>query len=151
MASEPRSATSPGPAAAPFASWVLITCLTSGTSPLTSAGRSLRSRRLRDTPPRACCTPARTPPMALWVAGFLLFAPADSQGEQLKVCAKSLQSCLTFCDPMDCSPPGSSPWDSPGKNTGVGCRALLQGIFPAQGSNPLLLHLLNWQVGSSAT
>ena len=28
------------------------------------------------------------------------------------------------------------PWDSPGKNTGVGCRALLQGIFPTQGSNP---------------
>ena len=33
------------------------------------------------------------------------------------------------------------PWDSPGKNTGVGCCALLQGIFPAQGSNLCLLHL----------
>ena len=32
------------------------------------------------------------------------------------------------------------PWDSPGKNTGVGCRALLQGIFPTQGSNPGLSH-----------
>ena len=32
--------------------------------------------------------------------------------------------------------------DSPGKNTGVGCHALLQGIFPTQGSNPRLLHLL---------
>ena len=32
------------------------------------------------------------------------------------------------------------PWDSPGKNTGVGCHALLQGIFPTQGSNPGLLH-----------
>ena len=31
-------------------------------------------------------------------------------------------------------------WDSPGKNTGVGCRFLLQGIFPTQGSNPGLLH-----------
>ena len=31
-------------------------------------------------------------------------------------------------------------WDSPGKNTGVGCHALLQGIFPTQGSNPALLH-----------
>ena len=30
------------------------------------------------------------------------------------------------------------PWDSPGKNTGVGCHALLQGIFPTQGSNPHL-------------
>ena len=48
------------------------------------------------------------------------------------------QSFLTLCDPMDCSPPGSCPWDSPGKNTGVGCHALLQGIFPTQGSNPHL-------------
>ena len=31
-------------------------------------------------------------------------------------------------------------WDSPGKNTGVGCQALLQGIFPTQGSNPRILH-----------
>ena len=51
------------------------------------------------------------------------------------------QSCLTLWDPMDCSPPGSSVHgDSPGKNTGVGCHALLQGIFPTQGSNPGLLH-----------
>ena len=40
------------------------------------------------------------------------------------------------------------PWDSPGKNTGVGYHALLQEIFPTQGSNPCLLHLLHWQVGS---
>ena len=32
------------------------------------------------------------------------------------------------------------PWDSPGKHTGVGCHALLQGIFPTQGSNPGLPH-----------
>ena len=32
------------------------------------------------------------------------------------------------------------PWDSPGKMTGVGCHALLQGIFPTQGLNPGLLH-----------
>ena len=51
------------------------------------------------------------------------------------------QSCLILCDPMDCSPPGSSVHgDSPGKNTGVGCHALLQEIFPTQGSNPGLLH-----------
>ena len=38
---------------------------------------------------------------------------------------------------MDSSPPGSSvPGDSPGKNTGVGWHALLQGIFPTQSSNP---------------
>ena len=51
------------------------------------------------------------------------------------------QMCLTFCNPMDCSPPGSSVnRDSPGQNTGVGCHALLQGIFPTHGSNPGLLH-----------
>ena len=44
-------------------------------------------------------------------------------------------------DPMDCSPPGSSVHgDSPCKNTGVGCHAFLQGIFPTQGSNPGLLY-----------
>ena len=37
------------------------------------------------------------------------------------------------------------PWDSPGKNTGVGCHFLLWGIFPTQRSNPRLLH---WQADS---
>ena len=52
------------------------------------------------------------------------------------------QSCLTLCNPMDCSLPGSSPWNSPGKNTGVGCHSLLQGIFPGgiQASKLGLLH-----------
>ena len=49
----------------------------------------------------------------------------------------------TLCDSMDCSPPGSSVHgDSPGKNTGVSCHALLQGIFPTQGSNPGLSHCM---------
>ena len=43
---------------------------------------------------------------------------------------------VRLCNPMDCSPPGSSVrGDSPDKNTGVSCQALLQGIFPTQGSN----------------
>ena len=47
--------------------------------------------------------------------------------------AKSLQSYLTLCNPMDYSPPGSSAHgDSPSKNTEVGCPALLQEIFPNQ-------------------
>ena len=51
------------------------------------------------------------------------------------------QSCLTLCEPIDCSPPDSSVHgDSSGKNTGVGCHALLQGIFPMQESNPGLPH-----------
>ena len=51
------------------------------------------------------------------------------------------QLCPTLCDPTDCSLPGSSVHeDSPGKNTGVGCHALLQGIFPIQGLNLGLPH-----------
>ena len=51
------------------------------------------------------------------------------------------QLCSTLCDIMDRSTPGSFVHgDSPGKNTGVGCHALLQGIFPTQGSNPVLLN-----------
>ena len=40
------------------------------------------------------------------------------------------------------------PWDSLGKNAGVGCYALLQGIFLTQGLNLGLLYLLHWQAGS---
>ena len=40
------------------------------------------------------------------------------------------------------------PWDVPGKNNGVGCHFLLQGLFLAQGSNLHLLHLLHWQADS---
>ena len=62
---------------------------------------------------------------------------------------KSLQLCSTLWDPVDCGPQGSSVHgDSPGKNTGVGCHALLQAFFLTQGSNPGLLRLLHWQVGS---
>ena len=53
---------------------------------------------------------------------------SSSLREKVKV----TQSCLILCDPMDCSPPG--------KNTGVGSRSLLQGIFPTQGLNLGLLH-----------
>ena len=59
------------------------------------------------------------------------------------VCAKSLQLCLTLCYPMD-----YSPWDPLGKNTGVGCCALLQRTFLTEGSFPLLLRILHWQAGS---
>ena len=45
------------------------------------------------------------------------------------------QLCLTLYDPMDYSP---LPWDSPGKNTGVGCHFLLQRMFLTQESNPCL-------------
>ena len=48
-----------------------------------------------------------------------------------------LLSHVQLCDPMDCN---LCPWDSLGKNTGVGCHCLLQGIFPSQGLNLGLPH-----------
>ena len=52
-----------------------------------------------------------------------------------------IRSCPTLYDLMDCSLQGSSVHEnSPGKNTGVGCHAFLQGIFLIQGSNPGLPH-----------
>ena len=60
------------------------------------------------------------------------------------VCAVLSRSVmLTFCNPMNYSPPGSScPWDFLGKNTGVGCHALLQGDLPNPGIEPASLALL---------
>ena len=70
-----------------------------------------------------------------WDAGMLLLYSS------MCVCVLVTQSCPTVCDPMECSPSGSSVHgDSPGKNSGVGCHFLLQGIFLTQGLNPGLLH-----------
>ena len=66
----------------------------------------------------------------------------------LFVLAKSLQLCPTLCNPMDCSPPGSSVCGIPDKDAGVGCHFLLQGVFPTQGSTSHLLCLLHCQAGS---
>ena len=63
------------------------------------------------------------------------------------------QLCLILCDPMDGSLPGSSVLgDSPGKNIGMCCHALLQGIFPTQGLTPGLpqtVYLLSESPGKS--
>ena len=62
--------------------------------------------------------------------------PSEGEGE-----GEVAQSCPTLWDSMDCSPPSSSVHrDSPGKNTGVGCHAFLQGSFPTQGLNPGIPH-----------
>ena len=53
------------------------------------------------------------------------------------------QSCLSLCNPMGCSLPGSSVHvESPSKNIRVDCHALFQEIFPTQGSNPGLPHCM---------
>ena len=81
----------------------------------------------------------------LWT--FLLLQwPSFSLSSQLcPVMSDSLclvtQSCPALCNSMDHSLPGSSVHgDSSGKNTRVGCHALLQGTFSTQGLNPGLLH-----------
>ena len=60
--------------------------------------------------------------------------------------AKSFQSCATLCNAVACQAPLSIRFSRQGY--GVGCHALLQGIFPTQGSNLRLLSLLHWQSGS---
>ena len=64
-------------------------------------------------------------------------------------CELSNFSCVRlFVTPWTVAARFLCPWDSPGKNIGVGCQAFLQGIFPIQGQNPCLFHLLHWQEGS---
>ena len=68
---------------------------------------------------------------------------SGSKGEVTQHWAVCLvtKSCPILCDPMDCNPPGFSVHgDSPSRNTEVGCHALLQRMFPTQGSNSGLLH-----------
>ena len=68
------------------------------------------------------------------------------------LCVLVPQLCLTLCNSMDCSPPGSSVQRSfPGKTTGEGHHSLLPRIFLTQGSNPglphcrqILYHLNHW-------
>ena len=79
----------------------------------------------------------------------------STQSGSLNLCAVLrlvVQSFLTLCDPMDCSPPGSSVHgDSPGKNTGVGGHVFLQGNLPNPGTEPrssmlqVILYCLNHQ------
>ena len=66
---------------------------------------------------------------SLFIHWFELFLP-------LKVKVLVAQSFPTLCDHMDCSPPGSSIHNSPGKNTGVGCHFLTPGDLPNPGTEP---------------
>ena len=82
----------------------------------------------------------------LKVAGIILGAWLGTYRCSKKGPCVHLQSCLTLCDPMDCILPRLlCPWNSPGKNTGVGFHFLFHGLFPIQGSNSCLLH---WEADS---
>ena len=70
------------------------------------------------------------------------------QGQGMRACQVTSVMNNSF-RPHQLQPTGLlRPWGSPGKNTGVGCHFLLQGIFPSQGLNLCLLCLLHWQAGS---
>ena len=80
-------------------------------------------------------------PIYATLAWVLVWANSSQRASRCKkislpflcIRAKSLQSCPTLHDAMDCSPPGSSVHNIfSGSNTGVGCHFLLQGIFPTQ-------------------
>ena len=74
-------------------------------------------------------------PLSVYLSYFLTYQNACSVGKScLPLQPHRLQLARLLC-----------PRDFPGKNTGVGCHFLLQGIFPNQGSNPCLLH---WQANS---
>ena len=68
---------------------------------------------------------------------------ASSRAWHTCVCAQSLQSCPTLWESKSHGLQPARllcPWGSPSKNTAVGNHALLQGIFPTQGSNSCLMH-----------
>ena len=83
-----------------------------------------------------------------------IFVPTNSATTDIFVCVfvcvyccyLVAKLCPTLLPPHALQPSRLlCPWDFPDKNTGVGCRFLLQGIFPTQGLN---LHLLRWQADS---
>ena len=93
----------------------------------------------------------KTPTHCIPFCAFLYFTPCKCIS--YTVCVRA-QSSLSLCDPWTISchslqPHGLYPawvlcsWNFPGKNTGVGCHFLLQGIFPTQGSNSCFLYLLH--------
>ena len=70
-------------------------------------------------------------------------------GVCLRACLLSCFTCVSlFATPESVPVRLLCPWHFPGKNTAVGCHALLQGIFPTQGFNLHLLGLLHWQAGA---
>ena len=97
------------------------------------------------------CPWDRVPPLSLqgllsintMIRPFRVRPSPDPAISFSRKCVLVAQWCPTLCYHMDCSLPGACPWDSPGKNTGVGGLFLCQGIFPTQGLNQHLLRLLH--------
>ena len=119
--------------------------------------------RIKEISKRTYCTAQRTLLSALWwlkwegnpkrgeiyiqIANSLcctVETNTKSQSNYVGMSAESLQWWSLFATLWTVALQAFCPWDSPGKNTGVDCHALLQGIFSTQGLNSCLLWLLHW-------
>ena len=79
-----------------------------------------------------------------WVTNSFTFKSYNFYLE-ICVCAQSFSCVWLFATPWTVACQAPLSMEFPGKNTGVGCHFLLQGLFPTQGWNQCLLLLLNWQ------
>ena len=79
---------------------------------------------------------------------FLLYSKVYQLYVYMWKSAKSFNCIQLFATPWTVAHQAPLSMDSPGKDTGGGCHALVYGIFPIQGSNLHLLCLLHWQMGS---
>ena len=94
----------------------------------------------------------------LWWLHDFIFSPTVPNGpiSPTPVVSRDWQECVKSASVMSdslrlyglCPARLLCPWGFPGRNTGVGCHAFLQGIFLTQGLNQHILYLLHWQVGS---
>ena len=104
--------------------WPVILLNESGSYPSSSLTDSISRSQVPD--PRADNTLSFLVELLHWIFFFLSVSPSVMSGS---VWSRGLWPARVLC-----------PWDSPGKDTGVGCHFLLQMIFLTQGSNPGLLH-----------
>ena len=97
--------------------------------------------------PTGSCLPLAKMPSWTSIPSYFQVLCVWGGGEYVWVCVCSVMSDSLWSHGLE---PARffCPWNFPGKKTGVGCHFLLQGIFPTQGSNPHLLHLLHWQVNT---
>ena len=90
---------------------------------------------------------------SLWKVSFAFVKPFRIAPRSSFACVECVCVCVLRCSVMSdslqshglCPTRLLYPWDFPGKNTGMGCHFLLQGIFPTQESNLSLWCLLHWQ------
>ena len=117
-----------------------------------SLGNEAVHPRTAPCPPSACpaCSPSASVP---WLHSLTSLGPGTSHTptteHRLSLCSRTPAHPSSVTAPQACltlQPRGLQParplcaWSSPGKSAGVGCHALLQGVFPTQGWNPGLLH-----------